>query len=119
MAETSQPQSDRYALQERLRNRAAQLAISLSGGRTRLIVLGLAILFSLWQLYVFAWVPLSAESALPEGIASVKPELDMSTLTKIRDARVSRLQHKPNLFSGADQFFAVSSLLSPTPAPKP
>ena len=111
-------------LQERWRNNVARLSSVFAGRRARLIILGVALLFGLWQLYAFVWVPLSAEAVLPVGVTAVKPELDVATLTKVREARTARLTHPPNLFSNVDQYFADSTQVSPTgptpsPTPKP
>lgn len=72
------------------------------------MILFVALVFVVWQLYVFAWQPLQADSNLPAGLTSVQAQLDTASLTKIRDARVGRLQHPPNLFSGAGQYFVLS-----------
>lgn len=100
---------DHYRFRESLRAGAIRLSITLAAVRVRLVILLLAVGFSLWQLYAFGWVPLVRQTALPAGLINVSAELDVATLTKIRDARAARLQHRPNLFSNADQFFAVSS----------
>lgn len=81
--------------------------------RARLIIIGLACMFTVWQLYIFVWVPLHAESVLPAGLTSVRPQLDVDTLAKIQVARAQRLQHVPASFSQADQYFPIPA--SPAP----
>ena len=91
----------------------AHTVVALAGARARWIIVGLAALFTLWQCYIFVWQPLSAETTLPAGLTSVRPQLDIASLTKIRDARAQRLQHTPNLFPDTDQYFAISPPASP------
>lgn len=109
MALSRKDLQDQQAWRERMTAGTARLAVMLAGRRARLFMLLFAGAFCAWQLYAFAWVPLSRETALPEGFTSVSAELDVVALGKIRDARAARLQHRPNLFSNADQYFAVSS----------
>lgn len=112
MASPRKARLSRYETRERWRTALAHAVVALAGGKARLVVLVLAILFTLWQLYIFAWQPLSADANLPAGLTSVRPQLDVGALAKIRDARAERLQHAPNRFLEADQYFAV-----PPPAP--
>lgn len=100
--------SDRRLWEEQWLGRLAQIVIVLAQGRTRAIILLLAAGFCGWQLYVFAWRPLLADTALPEGIISVRAELNATALAEIREARAARLQHAPASFRDADQYFAAS-----------
>lgn len=96
---------DLFMARERWRAGAAQMVVMLAGRPVRLLILGLAALLTLWQLYIFAWRPLQEKTDLPAGLASVRAELDTASLSKIREARAQRLQHPPNLFLGVEQYF--------------
>lgn len=108
MARQRKTDGSRYETRERWAATFARLVVSIASGKAQLTVLLLAALFTLWQLYVFAWQPLRAPADLPAGLASVRAQIDTASLAKIRDARADRLQHTPNLFSNADQYFIIS-----------
>jgi len=108
MAISRIPQRSRYLSDERWRATLTRLVIGLASGKARALILLLAFLFTVWQLYVFAWQPLSAESDLPAGLTAEPPALNTEALTKIQEARAGRLQHQPNLFLDGDRYFRVS-----------
>jgi len=103
-----------YKMLENLRGSLVRSAVGLGSKPARWALVGLGVAFTVWQLYFFAWRPLREASELPPGVRAVPVQLDVETLQNVRDERSKRLQHTPNLFLEAGQYFVTESPSPPT-----